>query len=111
MGYSRAQITTSAVNNRVATSYPIETGKIVSMSARATEIAILPSRVYARIGLSVDGDTNANIITTLAEGYVGSGVSLLWSGAIKTVPGMRAIIETWGRIATTIVLEAITESV
>jgi len=108
MGQSSTTITTDAINNRVVGTYPLEKGTLVALSAGIPAISIRSGYIWARIGISIDGNTQAHIITTLAQGNIGSGVSLSWTGSIPLSQGMSVIIEAWGRIATTITLNAIT---
>jgi len=109
MGIQSSTLTASAVNNRVATSYPIEKGTLVAASAEISDLAILSSRIWARISIAIDGTAPENIVATLAQGNIGSGVSLPWTGAIKCQPNYKLLLETWGRSATTVKLKSITE--
>lgn len=108
MGNSRTEVVTSAVNNRTVATYPLEKGTLVSVSAKINLPAILPSMIYARLSITADGANRENIIAVLAEGYIGSGVSVYWQGAIAMAQGWYLTIETWGRIATTVTIDAIT---
>lgn len=108
MGQSRTQVVTDATTTRVVASYPLEKGNLTSLNASIPASGITTALIFARIGLTVDGDQTNNIVATLAEGFVGSGVSLNWSGSIPMSPGMRVLIESWGLVATTINLDAIT---
>lgn len=108
VGQSRTQITTSAVNNRTVASYPLEKGNLLTATARVTDVSILPALVYAAISIAIDGNQPENIIATLAQGHLGSGLAVAWTGNIPLSSGMTIMIETWGRTATIVTLNCIT---
>lgn len=108
MGISSAQLTSSALNNRVAVSYPLEKGTLANVTAHVPDLSIRPEFIWGQIAITTDGEQPENVAGILAQGYIGSGHAISWSGAIKLSPGMRLALLTWGRTATTVILKAIT---
>lgn len=108
MGSARAEFTVDIANNRFATSIPAEKGNLVALSAKINDIAIMPGLIFVKLSLSAEGSDRENATVTIAEGYICSGKTLNWTGSIPLTSGNRIMAEGWGRVATTVIVNAVT---
>ena len=76
-------ITAAAGRVQSIVTIPIDATKIKAASAVSITEGISPVSTYAEIGIMAGGELYANRVAVLAQGYIGSGSSIGWTGEIK----------------------------
>ena len=71
----------------------IEAGVLQSLCVVALDLGAEPAQTWCEIGLIAQGSQIASKFSVLAQGYIGAGASIGWSGAILMKPGFKVYAE------------------
>lgn len=93
----------TATVDRVQTIETLQIDGTHVRSATAVSITenISPVAAYAEIGIMAGGKLYANRVAVLAQGYIGAGASINWTGNIKGEGEQFLYISIWSNAANT----------
>lgn len=96
MGLGVLTVTTDATRTRTVATAERETGRLKTFSAVCLSVGPEPNQIWARLSLAQGGTGIANITAVLAQGYVGLGTAISWTGDIPMGGGHSLMLEAWG---------------
>lgn len=102
-------ITATADRVQSIETIPIDAVKLKSASAVSITTGISPVAAYAEIGIMAGGILYANRVSVLAQGYIGDGSSIGWTGDIRGDGEQFLYIAIWSNDANTYRLTLLSE--